>query len=135
MTKAGRFAPSSVRYLNWGIMSNGKCLTARISESLKQESGCILSDILILSLIHIYRSSQPTFEEFARVVADTRLGGVLSGKAGIVNVHLGAVSYTHLDVYKRQDQSILGIEQHRTGKTGGSDHYVAEQCKHMSSYF
>ena len=32
------------------------------------------------------------------------------------------------------DQSILGIEQHRTGKTGGSDHYVAEQCKHMSSY-
>ena len=36
-----------------------------------------------------HRSSQPTFEEFARVVADTRLGGVLSGKAGIVNVHLG----------------------------------------------
>ncbi len=36
-----------------------------------------------------HRSSQPTFEEFARVVADTRLGGVLSGKAGIINVHLG----------------------------------------------
>ena len=36
-----------------------------------------------------HRSSQPTFEEFARVVADTRLGGVLSGKAGVVNVHLG----------------------------------------------
>ena len=36
-----------------------------------------------------HRSSQPTFEEFARVIADTRLGGVLSGKAGIVNVHLG----------------------------------------------
>ena len=33
-----------------------------------------------------HRSSQPTF---TRVVADTRLGGVLSGKAGIVNVHLG----------------------------------------------
>ena len=36
-----------------------------------------------------HRSSQPTFEEFVRVVADTRLGGVLSGKAGVVNVHLG----------------------------------------------
>ena len=36
-----------------------------------------------------HRSSQPTFEEFARVAADTRLGGVLSGKAGIINVHLG----------------------------------------------
>lgn len=36
-----------------------------------------------------HRSSQPTFEEFARVAADTRLGGILSGKSGIVNVHLG----------------------------------------------
>lgn len=36
-----------------------------------------------------HRSSQPTYEEFVRVVADTRLGGVLSGKAGVVNVHLG----------------------------------------------
>ncbi len=36
-----------------------------------------------------HRSSQPTFAEFARVCADTRLGGVLSGKAGIINIHLG----------------------------------------------
>ena len=35
------------------------------------------------------RSSQPTFEEFARLAADTRLGGILSGKAGVINVHLG----------------------------------------------
>ena len=33
MTRGGHFAPSSVRFLNWGTMSNGKCLTARISES------------------------------------------------------------------------------------------------------
>ena len=36
-----------------------------------------------------HRSSQPTFDEFARVCADARVGGILSGKAGIVNVHLG----------------------------------------------
>jgi beta-aspartyl-dipeptidase (metallo-type) len=36
-----------------------------------------------------HRSSQPTFDEFSKVVADTRVGGMLSGKAGIVNVHLG----------------------------------------------
>ena len=47
MTRGGHFAPSSVRFLNWGTMSNGKCLTARISESPSQGSGCILSDILI----------------------------------------------------------------------------------------
>lgn len=36
-----------------------------------------------------HRSSQPTFEAFAQMVATARRGGMLSGKAGIVNVHLG----------------------------------------------
>ncbi|APC39989.1 beta-aspartyl-peptidase [Clostridium estertheticum] len=36
-----------------------------------------------------HRSSQPTYEDFIKVVAEARLGGLLSGKAGIVNVHLG----------------------------------------------
>ncbi len=36
-----------------------------------------------------HRSSQPSFEEFTRAVADARVGGMLSGKAGIINVHLG----------------------------------------------
>lgn len=37
-----------------------------------------------------HRSSQPSFEEFTRAVADARVGGMLSGKAGITNVHLGS---------------------------------------------
>ena len=36
-----------------------------------------------------HRSSQPTFEEFARVAAEARRAGILSGKAGVVNVHVG----------------------------------------------
>ncbi len=36
-----------------------------------------------------HRSSAPTIDEFARASADARVGGILSGKAGIVNVHLG----------------------------------------------
>ena len=36
-----------------------------------------------------HRSSQPTAEEFARMAAYARVGGLLSGKAGIINVHLG----------------------------------------------
>lgn len=36
-----------------------------------------------------HRSTQPTFDEFARVAAEARRGGILSGKAGLVNVHLG----------------------------------------------
>lgn len=36
-----------------------------------------------------HRSSQPSFEEFIRAAADARVAGMLSGKAGIVNVHVG----------------------------------------------
>lgn len=47
-----------------------------------------------------HRSSQPTFEEFARVCADARVGGILSGKAGILNIHLGD-STRHMDLIFR----------------------------------
>ena len=47
-----------------------------------------------------HRSSQPTFEEFARIAADARVAGMLSGKAGIVNVHLGD-SARRMDLIER----------------------------------
>lgn len=46
MTKAGRLRRSSVRWMNWGMMSHGKCLTAKISESPNPENACSLRDIL-----------------------------------------------------------------------------------------
>jgi beta-aspartyl-dipeptidase (metallo-type) len=36
-----------------------------------------------------HRSTQPTFDEFARLASEARRGGILSGKAGVVNVHMG----------------------------------------------
>lgn len=36
-----------------------------------------------------HRSTQPTFDEFTRIAAEARRGGILSGKAGVVNVHMG----------------------------------------------
>ena len=60
-------------------------------------TGSIQKDIMMIdSVIGIgeiaisdHRSSAPVIEEFARAAADARVGGILSGKAGIVNVHLG----------------------------------------------
>ena len=62
MTRGGRFTPSSVRFMSWGTMWNGKCLTARISESPNPESGCILSDILIEDVPEKYYLSQKQME-------------------------------------------------------------------------
>ena len=47
MTKDGHLRSSSPRFMSWGIMSNGLCLTAKISESRSQGGGSSLSDILI----------------------------------------------------------------------------------------
>ncbi len=57
----------------------------------------LMKDIMMLDkvigvgeiAISDHRSSQPSFQEFARIAADARVAGMLSGKAGIVNVHLG----------------------------------------------
>ncbi|MGN0371193.1 MAG: beta-aspartyl-peptidase [Enterocloster sp.] len=60
-------------------------------------TGNIMDDIILLDkvvgtgeiAISDHRSSQPTREEFAKIVADTRVGGILSAKAGLVNIHMG----------------------------------------------
>ena len=60
-------------------------------------TGSVMDDAILLEkvvgtgeiAIADHRSSQPTKEEFAKIVADTRVGGILSGKAGLVNIHMG----------------------------------------------
>ena len=60
-------------------------------------TGSLMKDIMLLDkvigageiAISDHRSSQPTYEEFVRIVSDVRVGGMLSGKAGVVNIHLG----------------------------------------------
>lgn len=64
---------------------------------LKTITGEIMKDIMVIDkiigigevAISDHRSSQPTFEEFQRAVSDARVAGMLSGKAGIINIHLG----------------------------------------------
>lgn len=36
-----------------------------------------------------HRSSQPTFDELLRIAADAYVGGLISGKAGVLHLHLG----------------------------------------------
>ena len=46
ITKAGHLKQSSLHWMSWGMMSCGKCVTAKISEFRSQERECILSDII-----------------------------------------------------------------------------------------
>ena len=60
-------------------------------------TGRVMDDLILIDkvvgcgeiAISDHRSSQPSREEFARIVGDARVGGILSGKAGLTNIHMG----------------------------------------------
>jgi beta-aspartyl-dipeptidase (metallo-type) len=60
-------------------------------------TGSVRSDLILIDkvigageiAVSDHRSSQPSFDEFARLAADCRVGGMLGGKAGVLHCHLG----------------------------------------------
>lgn len=60
-------------------------------------TGSVRSDILFVDpvlgvgevAISDHRSSQPTFDEMVRLAADCHVAGMMSGKAGVLHLHLG----------------------------------------------
>jgi beta-aspartyl-dipeptidase (metallo-type) len=60
-------------------------------------TGDLMKDIMMIEpiigagevAISDHRSSRPSLDELGRLASEARLGGLLSGKAGIVNFHIG----------------------------------------------
>lgn len=60
-------------------------------------TGSVRSDLILIDkvigageiAVSDHRSSQPTFEDFAKLAAECRVGGMLGGKPGILHCHLG----------------------------------------------
>lgn len=58
-----------------------------------------------------HRSSGPTTDELIRIAAHARVAGMLGGKAGIVNVHLGDARDPFRPIYKAVEASELTLRQ------------------------
>jgi beta-aspartyl-dipeptidase (metallo-type) len=73
------------------------CFCGSYEIPVKTVTGSVRSDLALIDRIigageiavSDHRSSQPSFDEFARLAAECRVGGMLGGKAGILHVHLG----------------------------------------------
>lgn len=73
------------------------CYTGSYEIPVKTITESIKGDLMMVNKIigvgevalSDHRSSQSTLNDFINTVAQARVGGLLSGKAGIVNVHLG----------------------------------------------
>jgi beta-aspartyl-dipeptidase (metallo-type) len=74
------------------------CHTGGYHVPLTTATGSVRLDIVLIDLvlgvgelaISDHRSSQPTLEELLRIAADAHVGGLMSGKAGIVHLHVGS---------------------------------------------
>ncbi len=73
------------------------CYTGSYSLPLLTLTGDIRRDIMMVEevigtgeiAVSDHRSSAPSKYELAKMAAESRLGGILSGKSGVVNLHLG----------------------------------------------
>ncbi|MBU9711386.1 beta-aspartyl-peptidase [Evansella tamaricis] len=73
------------------------CKSGNYHVPVKTLTGSVESDILLINeiigageiAIADHRSSQPTKEEIARIASEARIGGILSGKGGVVTIHVG----------------------------------------------
>ena len=73
------------------------CWTGSYEVPLLTLTGAVRTDILFVDpvlgvgelALSDHRSSQPTFDELARIAADCHVAGLMSGKAGVLHLHLG----------------------------------------------
>jgi beta-aspartyl-dipeptidase (metallo-type) len=83
-----------------GLVAQGLsawCYTGGYHVPPTTATGSVRLDIVLIDLvlgvgelaISDHRSSQPTLEELLRVAGDAHVGGLMSGKAGTVHLHMG----------------------------------------------
>ncbi|MDA3943674.1 MAG: beta-aspartyl-peptidase [Bacteroidetes bacterium] len=58
-----------------------------------------------------HRSSHPTLAELTKLTAHARVGGMLGGKAGIINIHMGDAKNPFKLLYEVADSSELSLKQ------------------------
>ncbi len=76
---------------------NAYMYTGNYRIPLSTITGSVMRDLILIDKVigvgevalSDHRSSQPTYEELLRLAADTRVGAMLAGKTGIINIHLG----------------------------------------------
>lgn len=73
------------------------CYTGSYQIPVRTLTSSVMDDIILINefigvgevAISDHRSSQPTLNELAKIAAEARVGGMLSGKSGIVSIHTG----------------------------------------------
>lgn len=95
------------------------CYTGSYEIPVKTLTGTIKKDIMLIDkimgigeiAISDTRSSQATYTELVQAIAQSRVGGLLSGKSGIVNIHLGDGTRKLDYLFRLVDETEIPITQ------------------------
>lgn len=81
-------------------------------------TGSVLTDIMLIDKVigvkislSDHRSSHPTVEEIRRIASDARVAGILSGKAGVVHIHMGSEKPGLRPILEAIEDTDIPIEQ------------------------
>ena len=95
------------------------CYTGSYEIPVKTLTDSIKKDIMLVDkiigvgeiAISDTRSSQATYDELIQTIAQSRVGGLLSGKSGIVNIHLGDGTRKLGYLFRLSDETEIPITQ------------------------
>lgn len=95
------------------------CYTGSYEIPVKTLTDSIKKDIMLIDkiigvgeiAISDTRSSQATYDELIQTIAQSRVGGLLSGKSGIVNIHLGDGTRKLGYLFRLVDETEIPITQ------------------------
>lgn len=95
------------------------CYTGSYEIPVKTLTDSIKKDIMLVDkiigvgeiAISDTRSSQATYDELIQTIAQSRVGGLLSGKSGIVNIHLGDGTRKLGYLFRLADETEIPITQ------------------------
>lgn len=95
------------------------CYSGSYQVPVRTLTGEIMKDIMLIDPIigigeialNDHRSSSVTVDELARITSEARVAGILSGKAGIINCHLGDGNFDLDAIDQVLDRYVLPITQ------------------------
>ncbi|MFP4456374.1 MAG: beta-aspartyl-peptidase [Clostridia bacterium] len=95
-------------------------------------TGSVKTDLLFVDkvigvgevAISDHRSSQPTYNEIKQLAAQTRVGGMLSGKAGLVHLHVGSEKEGIDYIFNIVEETDIPIKQFLPTHMGRTEHLL-----------
>lgn len=107
---------------------------------VKTITDSIIKDLMVIDkaigvgeiAISDHRSGAPTFAQFAHACADARVGGLLTGKAGVVNIHVGPGKDRLNYIFRALEETDIPITTFYPTHIGRSQELVDEGLKFAS---